>query len=261
MDRSTRLKTNNQEEESKLDPVQALQMKIMEEEGKLRMKLAEEAKQKEEERKSRLMLEEKERKWRMKLEEEDRRIRREADSRRIERRVGPMIDMCPSDPQRIAPYFQLIEGVFEKFQVEDSLKVEILLSKLDVKMRNVMNELNTDERYDYEVYSANQRSKTTSMPGNNNQNGFQNKISNNDTFKHDHAFNNPVNKPNKIIQLYLKNLQTNNKSTGVMRGESFVNHRVKKNQVRDRKNNYARSNDNNNNNNMTTTCSTTPAIL
>ncbi|ESO04045.1 hypothetical protein HELRODRAFT_173116 [Helobdella robusta] len=86
MDRSTRLKTNNQEEESKLDPVQALQMKIMEEEGKLRMKLAEEAKQKEEERKSRLMLEEKERKWRMKLEEEDRRIRRETDIRKIERK-------------------------------------------------------------------------------------------------------------------------------------------------------------------------------
>ncbi|ESO04050.1 hypothetical protein HELRODRAFT_173124 [Helobdella robusta] len=107
-----------------------------------------------------------------------------------------------------------------------------------------------------------QRSKTTSMPGlhvrhwskhnqsnnkrnsninnnrrNNNQdsnyrNGFQNKISNNDTFKHDHAFNNPVNKAIKNKQLYLKNYQTNNnKSAGIMRGESFVNHRVKKNQL------------------------------
>ncbi|ESO04305.1 hypothetical protein HELRODRAFT_172661 [Helobdella robusta] len=69
----------------------------------------------------------------------------------VKGRVGPMIDMCPSDPRRIASYFHLIEGVFDKFQVEDSLKVKILLSKLDVKMRNVMNELDNDKRYDYEV--------------------------------------------------------------------------------------------------------------
>ncbi|ESO06191.1 hypothetical protein HELRODRAFT_160345 [Helobdella robusta] len=109
-----------------------------------------------------------------KQKEEDRRLRREVNIRRMEHkedteeqlrrrtqqqkyaigikgRVGPMIDMCSSDPRRIAPYFQLIEGVFDKFQVKDSLNVEILLSKLDVKMRNVMNELNNDERYDYEV--------------------------------------------------------------------------------------------------------------
>ncbi|ESO12101.1 hypothetical protein HELRODRAFT_158526 [Helobdella robusta] len=99
MDRSTRSKTINQEEESKLDPVQALQMKIMEEDARRRTQHEDkEAKQKEEERKSRMKLEEEEakqneeeRKLRMKLaekeakqKEEDRRFRREADIPRME---------------------------------------------------------------------------------------------------------------------------------------------------------------------------------
>ncbi|ESN99284.1 hypothetical protein HELRODRAFT_162803 [Helobdella robusta] len=43
--------------------------------------------------------------------------------------------------------------MFDRFKVEGSLRAELLISKLDAKMRNVLNEIDKDDLQNYEILS------------------------------------------------------------------------------------------------------------
>ncbi|ESN94398.1 hypothetical protein HELRODRAFT_164230 [Helobdella robusta] len=147
--------TKDGEEEETLDPVRATQIRIMLEAAEDERRIRREAAKREEQRAER----EEQR------ADEDRRLRREADiqlkinnrnSQQEDRvnmgnRFGPMLGRCPTDPREISAYFQRIEGIFESYRISDEAKAELLLSRLEPKMKTILNELRTEDYTNYEA--------------------------------------------------------------------------------------------------------------